>query len=173
MTSFTTKNLGHAIVASALLIGVPPIERNVARVVEDMGWVVSSGPHVDLWYHGLAIVGLDQDAGLELYSPGYVERVNGAKQALGVYPTALDRAADDLRDGFEADRVFQSLHFLPLFFPTATPDQMLRGLNAVTDGSVADSGAVTLETGVGLGFVVAAFANQEQRELLGRFIDVL
>jgi hypothetical protein len=134
---------------------------------------VLSEPHVDLWYHGLAVVGFGENADVDIYNPGYLERVRRIKEELGVYPTSLDRAAEEMKEGLDADRVFQNLHFLPLYFPTATPEQMLRGLNAITNQDASDSGAAASETGGGLGFAVAAFANEDQRRTLGRFVRAL
>lgn len=156
----------------ALALGQPAGAGWATPAVENTSWVVVSRPHIDLWYHGLAVVEFGREAGITLYHTGYLERVRTAKQALGVYPTALDRAAEEIKRDFDSDRVFQVLHFLPLYFPNATAEQMLQGLAALCAGTL-DSGNVAIETAVGLQYAASEFTGPQQRLVLGRFVRAL
>ena len=142
-------------------------------VTADSGWVVLSKPHVDLWYHGLAVIGFDQDADFPLYNPEYAERVRSVKEEMGVYPTALDEAAEKLRKEFEKDDVFQHLHFMPLYFPVASRTRMLQALTAVAERNVQDSGVVGPDTRAGVRYTAARFRSGKQRRLLGQFVEAL
>ena len=71
------------------------------------GWELMSSPQVDLWYHGLALVGFDQIEGLPLYNVLYVQRVQEARDSAGV-STKLDQLAASLLDEFEDDPVFHA-----------------------------------------------------------------
>jgi hypothetical protein len=140
---------------------------------EGDGWVVVSAPQVDLWYHGMAVIGFDGGSASSIYSSEYVDRVRAEKERLGIYPTALDRVADDLREDLEKDEAFRSLHFLPLHFAAATPQEMLRALDAVGEGETYDSGALGLDTEVGFGFAARTLRSDSQREVLLRFVRAL
>ncbi len=140
---------------------------------EDGGWIVVSAPQVDLWYHGMAVVGFDHGNESSIYSSDYVDRVRAEKERLGIYPTALDLAADDLRTELELDDAFRSLHFLPLHFVDATPRRMLHALATIADRNTSDNGALGLDTGVGLGFTVNAIRSEGQLDVLGRFVSAL
>lgn len=93
---------------------VPDANRDPAAV----RWTVANRPDLDLWYHGLAYTGLDASTGIPLYQPDYVERVVAAKRAAGVYPTPLDRRADEFARQFRTNANFSRLQFLPLYFPS-------------------------------------------------------
>ncbi|SRR6266508_3592695 len=93
-------------------------------------WTLVAAPHVDLWFHGLAVVGFGGFGPLPLYDPGYAARTRHVKDSLGLGQTALDRQAQRLHDAFEADSGFEALHFLPLYFVAADRQAMLEGLRA-------------------------------------------
>ncbi|UCG87213.1 MAG: hypothetical protein JSW71_01310 [Gemmatimonadota bacterium] len=135
-------------------------------------WYVLSRPHVDLWYHGLALVGYEQARGMPLYNAQYVDRVLAVKDSLGVR-TKLDKDALDFLGEFQDDDVFQSLHFLPLYFPLATPERMLRALAAVAERDNSDTSLVGPDTRAGLRFAAANFRSGDQRKVLGRFVEAL
>ena len=135
-------------------------------------WQVLSRAQVDLWYHGLALVGYEQARGMPLYNAQYTNRVLAAKDSLGVR-TKLDKDALDLLGEFQDDDVFQNLHFLPLYFPLATPDRMLRALAAVADRDVSDTSIVGPDTRPGLRYAAANFRSGDQRKTLGRFVEAL
>jgi hypothetical protein len=127
---------------------------------------------VDLWYHGLAVVGFDQAEGLPLYSPGYADRVKQAKQDQGVYPTPLDELAAELLEDLGEDRAFQEFHFLPLYFPTSDRAGMLAAVRAVAERRVNES-TVGPDTRSGARWASGAFEEGSQRRVLRRFVEAL
>jgi hypothetical protein len=135
-------------------------------------WKVVSAAHVDLWYHGLAVIGFDQDEGFPLYNPDYVERVKAAKEEQGVYPTALDSIAEELLEDLEEDAAFQNFHFVPLYFPTADREGMLTALDAVATRRVGES-TVGPDTRTGARWATGAFEEGSHRRVLRRFVQAL
>lgn len=136
------------------------------------GWELMSSPQVDLWYHGLALVGFDQIEGLPLYNVLYVQRVQEAREAAGV-STKLDQLAATLLDEFQDDPVFQNFHFMPLYFPLASPERMLDALAAVADRSISDGDVVGPETRTGIRNAANMFRSGDQRDVLGEFVAAL
>jgi hypothetical protein len=135
-------------------------------------WLVLSKPQVDLWYHGLALIGFEQAQGMPLYNAQYVDRLLAVKESMGLR-TKLDRDVLDLLGEFQGDNVFQVLHFLPLYFPVATPERMLRALAAVADRDISDTSIVGPDTRAGVRYAAANFRTGDQREVLKRFVEAL
>jgi hypothetical protein len=135
-------------------------------------WLVLARPHVDLWYHGLATVGFEQAQGMPLYNAQYVNTVQGVKDSLGVR-TKLDKDALEFLGEFQDDDVFQSLHFLPLYFPTTSPERLLGALAAVAERDLSDTSIVGPDTRTGLRWAAATFRSGDQRKVLGRFVEAL
>lgn len=95
------------------------------------GWRFGTAEHMALWYHGLALVGVEHaehGAGrdsdgehestplpLPAYRAGYAEAVAAVRRDRGVGPTPLDERADEFRAVF-ADPAYRPLQFLPLYF---------------------------------------------------------
>jgi hypothetical protein len=138
----------------------------------ESNWQIVSSPSLDLWYHGLATVGFEQAQGMPLYNAQYVNHIQAIKDEQGIR-TKLDKDALDLLSEFHEDDVFQIVHFMPLYFPAATPERMLRALAAVADRDVSDTGIVGMDTRSGIRFAAATFRSGDQRKLLGRFIEAL
>jgi hypothetical protein len=136
------------------------------------GWDLMSGSQVDLWYHALALIGFDQIEGLPLYNILYVQRVQEAREAAGV-STQLDQLSATFLEAFQNEAVFQNFHFLPLYFPLASPERMLDGLAAVADRSVSDRDVVGPDTRNGIRTAAAMFRSGDQREVLGQFVAAL
>ncbi len=138
----------------------------------DGRWVVASLPQVDLWYHGLAVVGFQGFGPLDYYDRGYAERVRAEKERQGVFPTALDGNASRFRAAFERDSTFEVLHFLPLYFASAGRAAMLEALRAVAGG--ADPASATDPTArFGASVAAMLLTRPAQRELLVEFVDAL
>ena len=96
------------IVAGLSLATLPLAGQAVPKVSGGPGWAVRSAAHVDLWYHGLAVVGFEGFSPLPLYSPEYAERIRRAKEAQGVYPTTLDRLRSYFRVAEAAYKSFRT-----------------------------------------------------------------
>lgn len=89
------------------------------------GWVVRSAPAVELWYHGMALVGAQGFGALPLYDRVYPAAVRADRDRRNLPPTLLERGAAGFRSGFESDSVFELMHFLPLSAASVSPDQLL------------------------------------------------
>ncbi len=153
------------IVAGLSLATLPLAGQAVPKVSGGPGWAVRSAAHVDLWYHGLAVVGFEGFSPLPLYSPEYAERIRRAKEAQGVYPTTLDRLRSYFRVAFASDSTYEIFHFLPLYFGSPDPDSMLAALASAAEG----------ETGGEFGARVLAdvLTRKNQREVASQFIRAL
>lgn len=99
----------------------------------ELAWRFRPAAHADLWFHALAVIGADQPGPLGLYSADYAQRIREVKRELGIYPTALDSLAPELRQAFLDDEALGVLHFAPLFMPRAEPEGMLNALLAVAE----------------------------------------
>jgi hypothetical protein len=78
-------------------------------------WPLVEVPYVDLWFHGLALVGFRGFGPPPLYDPGCATRIRRAKDSLGISLTALDHRPEWLRTAFEEDSCFDVLHFVPMY----------------------------------------------------------
>ncbi len=138
----------------------------------ESNWQIVFSPSLDLWYHGLAMVGFEQAQGMPLHNAQYVNHILTVKDELGIR-TKLDKDALDFLGEFHEDDVFQTLHFMPLYFPTATPERMLRALAAVANRKVSDTGIAGMDTRSGIRYAAATFRSGDQRKVLGRFVEAL
>jgi hypothetical protein len=129
------------------------------------GWRFTAAPHADLWFHGLALVGLQGFAPMPLYDAAYGDRLRAAKKAAGVYPTPLDTLAAQLREAFEQDSVFELLHFVPLYFPTSAPLEMLDVLKTVSEGR--------RPSGFGGRAMASVLRSRSEQRMLGAFTTLL
>jgi hypothetical protein len=129
---FTISGLiGLLVAGSAVLVNPSVAQVTADQQAAEQGWRVRSNRAADLWFHGLAVVGLGMDDLFQLYHPDYVEQVRRAKRELGIYPTPLDSLADELLLKMEEEPELGALHFAPLHFPGASLDEMFRALIAV------------------------------------------
>jgi hypothetical protein len=155
----------------ALALAVAPLEAQEAPGPEAASWRVLPLPHVDLWYHGLAVTGFDGSGPDPLYDPAYRARVRQLTEELGVYPSTLDRSAPGLAAAFQSDEAFELLHFVPLYFASAGPDRMLAALT-----QVAETGETAVEDPVaqfGAGIVAQLLPEERQRAVLLNFTEAL
>ncbi len=137
------------------------------------GWSLLSEPRVDLWYHGLAVLGFGETDEPTMYDVGYLERVRAAKQELGIHPTPLDERAEKLREEFEKDRAFELFHFVPLYFPMASRERMLQALMAVAEQRTRDSTIAGRDTRAGMRLLEARLRERGQRRWLREFVELL
>lgn len=139
----------------------------------DGGWVFTSLPHADLWFHGMALVDPIGPGPNPLYDPAYPGEIRAAKEAAGVSTTALDQRVGYLRDAFQSDPAFEVFHFLPLYFPRAGRDEFFSALKVLVGTPEGIPRAPTVNTAFGLAAVGAVLATVEQRRVLGEFVSVL
>lgn len=143
------------------------------RLSSQHAWTLVDAPQVDLWFHGLAVVGFRGFGPLPLYDPGYGVRIRRAKDSLGVFPTALDRQAERFRAAFEEDSSFEVLHFVPLYFAAADRGAMLEALRTVARQRSGIPALADPHTRFGAAAVAAVLQTPEQRRMLGEFADAL
>lgn len=155
------------LVAGLSLGSLPLSAQSVPKVSGGPGWAVRSAAHVDLWYHGLAVVGFEGFSPLPLYAPEYAARIRRAKEAQGVYPTTLDRLRSYFRVAFASDSTYEIFHFLPLYFGSPDPDSMLAALAAAARGG----GETPDEFGARV--LADVLTRKNQREVAGQFIQAL
>jgi hypothetical protein len=158
-----------AILTAALLwsIGVP------RPLFSQHAWTLVEAPQVDLWFHGLAVVGFGGFGPLPLYDPGYAARIRRTKDSLAVFPTALDRQAARFRTAFEDDSNFEVLHFVPLYFAAADRGAMLDALRTVAHQRSGLPILADPRTRFGAAAVAAVLRSAEERRMLGEFADAL
>ncbi len=140
---------------------------------QSTGWAIRRSAAADLWFHGLALVGLSAGPEIRAYAPGYAEGVIEAKRARGLYPTRLDEEAESLLEDLADDQAFQTFHFLPLYFPDAEPEEFLRALRAVADEKTQDAALVNRVTRPGVAVVSRSIRSGSQRDRLKDFVELL
>ena len=143
-TGFVSRKTGWMMaigfVVTATIGAASPACAQESAAADQGSWRVIPLPHVDLWNHGLAVVGFEGSGPDPLYDPSYRARIREVKEGLGVYPSTLDRRSPSLAAAFQADSAFELLHFVPLYFASAGPDRMLDALT-----QVAETGTATVE----------------------------
>jgi hypothetical protein len=149
--------------AAVLLCAAPAVARPV--VAQGGTWAFAAAPHADLWFHGLAVVGLEGYGPLPYYRPGYAAENRAAQRAAGRYPTPLDSLAPALRAAFQRDSAFEVLHFVPLYFDATEPGELLDALSEVARGGT--------PTASGARLVGSVLRSASQRRTLGRFVAAL
>lgn len=139
-------------------------------------WDVRSSAAVDLWYHGLALVGHEGPGPLPWYSADHVRAVRADREQRNVH-TRLDRERAELGRAFRRDSTFESLHFLPLYFTGEWPERLLDIVRSVSGGDMGAGQGVTASPDPADAALAAAlrrvFVTGAQRQTLRRFADAL
>lgn len=157
---------------AALILGL--LSMGVPRSLSSQhAWTLVEAPQIDLWFHGVAVVGFRGFGPLPLYDPAYADRIRRAKDSLGVFPTALDRQAERFRTAFAADSNFEVLHFVPLYFPAADRAAMLEALRAVARQRSGIPAVTDPRIRFGAAAVAAVLRRPEERRILGDFAEAL
>jgi hypothetical protein len=140
---------------------------------DPVGWQFRRAPQADLWYHALAVVQADQPGPLGLYSAEYARRIREVKQQRGIYPTMLDSLASEIRRGFDQESSLTTLHFVPLYFPDATPERMLGALWAVARRQANDTAAVGRDVSTGVAQLSFALERRGARRVLETLVSAV
>jgi hypothetical protein len=125
-------------IVTAWLVAVAVVPRRADAQVRRGGeshWVVADDPAVDLWFHSLAILGLNGPGTLPFYDSGYVARVADEKARRGIRASALERDGPMLRHVIMTDSGFELLHFLPLYLDRMEAAEVAPFLIAVASPS--------------------------------------
>lgn len=108
-----------------------------------------------------------------LYDSNYVNAVRQAKRDLGVYPTPLDSAGQEVLEEIRAEPALQLFHFIPLYFSRAGPNEMLAALSAVADQRSRDSAVAGPDVRFGAFIVAQSLTKRSERRALRDFVDLL
>lgn len=137
------------------------------------GWHVRETAAVDLWYHGMAMAGMDDpEAPLPLYNAEYAARMRDLKRDLGIR-TALDSLGEVLAADFaEADGP-ELLHFLPLYFGEVEVPVLLDALTLVVQRRMRDSLLQRRELRFGVAVATRGTERKQGRRLLEKFVYAL
>jgi hypothetical protein len=162
--------------AGAMDAQVQHLPRRGARPVVQRptgGWQLESNATVDLWYHGLAVIGVTQQGSLPLYSAAYASRVREEKERLGIYPTKLDELGEEIGRAIESDEALSLLHFAPLYFHAADPLEMLRALGAVADRRAGDVAVANPRVRFGAIVMTQTLQTAGQRRVVGKLVEAM
>ncbi len=128
---------------------------------------------VDLWYHGIALVGFGVAEPAALYDPRYAPDVRRTKQRMGLAATPLDRAARAIAGTFGRDPAFEIVHFLPLYFAAADRPTMLQALRTLAGGNGPPRSRADAPTGRAVAALAAVLPQPAQRAVLRHFAELL
>lgn len=152
------------------------VHKTVAQAIQGdttgVGWTVASIAHADLWFHGLAILGLQGIGPLPLYDPDYVTRITEEKQRRGVYPTKLDEIGADLAENLSRFDLEDFVHFVPLYFPAVGREEFFVGLQDIARDRW-DSGLVSDGMVPGGNLLSAVVQGSRERRALLTLLDAL
>lgn len=137
------------------------------------GWVFTTSPFTDLWFHGMALVDPVGPGPNPLYDPGYPSTIQAAKESLGTGTTALDSGLGTFRNAFRSDPAFQVLHFLPLYFPQAGRTEVLSALALLAGTGEGIPRAPSPRTSFGIAAIGSVLTTPGQRGVLGEFVMAL
>ena len=164
-----------AVVACLASVMVNPTAATAQETATDevtRRWIVGRAPHIDLWYHGIAVIGYEGFGVLPLYDPDYADRVAAARAERGNPGSALVANAAALRRAFSRDSIFEVFHFLPMYFASSSPEGMFEALRAVANST---GTPVVSDPSARFGASATAYVLQDpdQRRVLGEFVDAL
>lgn len=162
--------LMRAIVVATLLgPSAAAAQREAVPVPE---WRVLASGAATLWFHGVALTGFGAGAPAVLYDPGYATRVRSDRARRGIAPTALERAAPELRRTLRADPAFDVIHFIPLHLADDDWPPARDRLRALLQDAPASAGP-NRGPAPAARAMARALPTAAQRRLLRHFIDLL
>ena len=136
-------------------------------------WRVTTLDQVDLWYHGVALLGVGVPEPAGLYDAAYAPAVRRTKARLRVAATPLERASRDLASTFEREPAFEIIHFLPLYFAASDWPAMLQALRTLAGDDGLARGRTDPRTSRAVGALAAILPQPAQRTALRRFGELL
>lgn len=130
-------------------------------------WPVKTREHVDLWFHGFALL-QDDTAAVPIFDRGYRERITVLKNTRGLY-TAFDTARDELaRSGAS---YLMNAQFIALYF--GTWDEMQQAFTYFLRANGNPNSANNSEVAGIIAFLAAQFPRPADREWAKKFIEAL
>ena len=137
------------------------------------GWRIQSNADLDLWFHGLAVVGFEGYGPLQMYDSGYRQKIAAAKKQLGLAPTLLDRRARAFKAAFDRDSTFEVMHFLPLYFIASGSGEILADMREITRENSSPRRAEVLPGSTLRAAARSVFSTPARRKTLSTFLDAL
>ena len=139
---------------------------------EDATWSFEDDAFADLWFHGLATLGLHGFGAMPLYDPGYAGAIRTERVAAGLNPTPLEVRRGELLAEIRRDEAFEILHFVPLYFKGASRADALQTLADVA-GTEEGVPEMSARTRLGGSVVATTLAQPRQRRILGLLVETL
>jgi hypothetical protein len=155
----------------SVLIG-PPAAAQAPRTTT-AAWRVTTSDPVDVWYHGVALLGYGGAEPAMLYDPGYAAAARRTRSRLGLAETPLDRAAPSVARTFAADPAFELVHFLPLYFIDGDWAALHAALRRLAVPGGVGTGTADPATDRTLAAIAVAVPDPAQRTALWNFADLL
>ncbi len=163
--------IGLALLGAAVLFGAAACPATAQD--ESVRWQVDSDPMVDLWFHGMGLVGVQGPGGAPFYSASYPTEIRAAKERMGVGTTPLDAALPELRAGIARGGELELLHFLPLYFPGVSRTGLLQAVEAIAEAGDGPPSVTERAAEFGATAIASIITDPEQRALIGRFARAL
>ena len=163
---------GQLVLLIVFLLVALPVAAQPPRTTAP-AWRVSTLEQVDLWYHGVAVVGYGVAEPAALYDPGYVSAVRRTKARLGLAETPLDRAARSVAGTFARDSAFEIVHFLPLYFAAGDWPALHAALRRLAAADGLGTRGADPATDRSLAALAAIIPHPAQRRTLRDFADLL
>jgi hypothetical protein len=136
-------------------------------------WHFSSSPAADLWFHGLAMLGLTGDGALALYDSAYVTRARAARQRAGVQATELDSIGPEFSAQVREDPDLQLVHFLPLYLGGLDPERFLAVVESASRQRFNDSVMQGRDARMGVQMIVGSLRRGDARKALQTYAAAL
>lgn len=130
-------------------------------------WPVKTREHVDLWFHGFALL-QDDTAAVPIFDRGYRERITVLKNARGLY-TAFDAARDELARTGAAHLL--NAQFIAMYFGTWDELQQAFTYFLRAEGNPRSSNNREVQ-GI-IAFLGAQFPRPADRDWARKFMEVL
>jgi hypothetical protein len=139
----------------------------------EVRWSVAADPSMDLWFHGMALIGVQGPGGAPLYDVGYGAEMRGEKERRGIAATPLDQAVPTLRAAVASESELELLHFLPLYFPGVSRSGLLQAVEAISTAGSGVPAVADPRAEFGATAIASIIRDPDQREVLGVFAEAL
>lgn len=169
-TGLIARRLALVVVLASVACAGPQRASDPLRpVVAGPRWPVKTREHVDLWFHGFAML-MDDTATVPLFDRGYRDRLTVERNRRGLY-TALDSARRDLVAGLRARPALEGAQFLGLYF--GSWEELQRGMTFFLRAEGDPRNASNPEVAGVVAFLAQQFPRKEDREWARRFVTAL
>ena len=133
------------------------------------GWSVYTREHVDLWWHGLAMLTTDT-AKVPIFQRGYRERVRAIKQRQNAY-TNLDANQDKLAAAISSDPRLVNAQFVAMYFATFAELSQATTFFLQSGGNPRSASDPQMQRDIAV--LAQTFATPAERDFLRLFVQSL